>query len=176
MSALDNQPTNKNFLSPNGFKFGIKKLPNVNFFVQSVNLPSFSLGTVDVENPFIKIPFPGDKLTYGQLDVTFKVDEDLANYLELYNWLVGIGYPDNFGQRGAIEPPNVNIVSGEGVYTDAILIITNSKMNPNFQVTFKDLYPINLSELQFDSTVTDIDYLTCTATFAYRIFTISVLS
>ena len=175
MSALDNQPLNKNFLSPNGFKFSIKKIPNVNFFVQSVNLPSFSLGTVDVENPFIKIPFPGDKLTYGQLDVTFKVDEDLSNYLELYNWLVAIGYPDNFGQRGAIEPPNVNIVSGEGVYTDAILIITNSRMNANYQVTFKDSYPINLSDMQFDSTVSDIDYITCTATFAYRIFTISQL-
>ena len=176
MSVLDNQPTNKNFLSPNGFKFSIKKSPNVNFFVQSVNLPTFSLGTVDVENPFIKIPFPGDKLTYGQLDVTFKVDEDLTNYIEIYNWLVAIGYPDSFGQRASIEPPNVNIISGDGVYTDASLIITNSKMNPNYEVIFKDMYPISLSELQFDSTVTDIDYLTCTSTFAYRIFTINSLS
>jgi len=176
MSAFLNQPSNKNFLSPNGFKFSIKKLPNVNFFVQSVNIPSFNLGTVDVENPFIKIPFPGDKLTYGQLNVTFKIDEDLSNYLELYNWLIGIGYPDNFGQRRSIEPPNINLASGDGVYTDASLVITTSKMNSNFEVTFKDAYPINLSELQFDSTITDIDYITCTATFAYRIFTISQLS
>ena len=89
--------------------------------------------------------------------------------------MVGIGYPDNFGQRSAIEPPNINLMSGDGVYTDASLIITNSKMNSKFEVIFKDAYPINLSDLQFDSTVTDIDYITCSATFAYRIFTISQL-
>ena len=49
MSILDTQPTNKNFLSPLGFRFTIKKAPNLNFFVQSVNIPTLSLGTVDVE-------------------------------------------------------------------------------------------------------------------------------
>lgn len=174
MSIVDRQPVNKNFLAPHGFNFQIKKSPHVNFFVQSVNLPTFSLGTVDVENPFIKIPFPGDKLSYGTLDVTYKVDENMENYLEIYNWLIAIGYPDNFGQRSNIESKPA--MSGEGVYADLSLIILNSQMNPKFEVTFKDAYPISLSELQFDSTITDVDYLTTTVTFAYRIYTISSLS
>jgi len=174
MSALSVQPNNKNFLSPLGFKFSIKKAPNINFFVQSVNLPSISLGTVDVENPFLKIPFPGDKLSYGTLDVSFKIDEDLANYFEIYNWLIGIGYPENFGQRANIEASLP--MSGEGVYADLSLIIASSSMNPNYEVTFYDGYPINLSELNFDSTLSDVDYLTCTVTFAYRVFKIAALS
>jgi len=174
MSALSNQPGNKNFLSPLGFKFSIKKTPNINFFVQSVNLPTLSLGTAEVDNPFLKIPFPGDKLAYGTLDVTFKVDEDLSNYLEIHNWLVGIGYPDNFGQRATIEASLP--MSGEGVYADLSLIITTSAMNPNYEVTFFDAYPISLAEMSFDSTLTDVDYVTSTVTFAYRIFKISALS
>lgn len=173
MSAIDNQPTNKNFLSPLGFKFQIKKSPNLNYFVQTVTLPSLSLGTVEVENPFVKIPFPGDKLNYGQLEVSFKVDEDLQNYLEIHNWLVGIGYPDNFLQRRDIEAAPV--ITGEGVYSDITLVILTSSMNSNYEITYKDCYPTNLSELQFDTTSNDVDYLTCTATFAYRAYTLKKL-
>lgn len=168
MSATANQPTNKNFLSPLGFVFQIKKAPNLNFFTQSVSIPSFTLGTVDVENPFVKIPFPGDKINFSALDVTFKVDENLANYREIYNWIVAIGYPDEFLQRQAIE--EAGDMSGSGVYSDLSLIITTSNMKPNYEVTFYDAYPYSLTELQFDSTLTDVTYLTCTASFQYRAF------
>ena len=35
----------------------------------------------------------GDDLTFDNLEITFLVDEKLANYIELHNWLVGIGFP-----------------------------------------------------------------------------------
>ena len=76
MSATSNQPTNPSFLSPLGFKMTVKRTPTLNFFVQSVEMPSVSLGQADIETPFSKIPFPGTKLTFGNLQVTFKVDED----------------------------------------------------------------------------------------------------
>lgn len=173
MSATSNQPTNKNFLSPFGFKFLIKKAPHLNFFVQSVNVPSVSLGTVDVENPFVKIPFPGDKLSYSQLDVTFKVDEDLKNYFEVFNWLVAVGYPDNFEQRRTIEAAPA--MSGTGTYSDISLSILTSSFNGNYEVVFKDCYPTSLGEIQFDSTMVDLDYVTCTASFAYRSFSFTQL-
>jgi hypothetical protein len=174
MSTTDLLTSNKNFLSPLGFRFQIKKAPNLNFFVQTASMPTVSLGTVDVENPFVKIPFPGDKLTFGQLDISFKVDEDLTNYLEIFNWLMGIGYPDNFLQRRNIE--STPTMSGQGVYSDLSLIITSNAYNPKHEVTFHDAYPINLTELQFDSTQTDVDYLTCTVSFAYRNFVIASLT
>ena len=48
MAVLQDQPTNPQFLSPVGFNFNIRKLPNTNYFVQAVNLPGVQLG----ETPF----------------------------------------------------------------------------------------------------------------------------
>ena len=168
MSALSNQPENTAFLSPLGFKLQIKKLPNVNYFVQSVDIPSVSLGTADADTPFIKIPFPGTKLTYGNLQVTFKVDEDLKNYLEIYDWLKSVGFPDNFAQYTNVA--GAALASGDGVFSDISLIVLTSAMNPNIEFTFQDCFPVDLSALQFDSTSVDVQYLTATVSFANRKF------
>lgn len=173
MTAISNQPSNISFLSPLGFKFVIKKAPHVNFFVQSVNLPSVSLGEADVETPFSKIPFPGTKLTFGNLSVTFKIDEDMKNYLEMFNWMKELGFPDNFAQYQSIA--NRSIYTGDGVFSDITLLVTTSAMNPNIEITFFDCFPIDLSELSFDSTSADVDYLTATVTFANRRFDVRAL-
>ena len=173
MSVLDNQPTNQNFLSPLGFKLQVKKTPHVNYFVQSVNIPSVSLGTADADTPFIKIPFPGTKLTFGNLQVTFKVDEDMANYLEIYGWLRAVGFPDNFAQYTNIA--GAALASGDGVFSDITLVVLDSAMNPNLEVTFFDCFPVDLSSIELDSTSGDVQYVTATVTFANRRFEIKTL-
>ena len=99
MALQDTQPDNKNFLSPIGFQFSIQKLPHVNYFCQSANIPEITLSEVERMSPFIKLPTPGTQLTFGALSITFRVDEDLKNYKEMYNWMIGLGFPDNFEQR-----------------------------------------------------------------------------
>jgi hypothetical protein len=173
MSVLDNQPTNQNFLSPLGFKLQVKKTPHVNYFVQSVNIPSVSLGTAEADTPFTKLPFPGTKLTFGNLQVTFKVDEDMANYLEIYTWLRGVGFPDNFAQYTNIA--GAALTSGEGVFSDITLVVLDSAMNPNIEVTFFDCFPVDLSSIDLDSTSGDVQYVTATVTFANRRFEIKTL-
>ena len=76
------EPTNKNFLSPLGFDFRVKKLPTTNFFVTRVAVPGFSLGVVESPTPFVRMPVPGDKIQFNDLQVTFKIDEDMKNYLD----------------------------------------------------------------------------------------------
>ena len=49
---------------------------------------------MDQENLFIRIPVPGDKLAFSLL--SFSIDEDMKNFKEIYDWLIGLGYPDNF--------------------------------------------------------------------------------
>ena len=39
------------------------------------------------------IPVPGDKLCFGDLEITFLVDENLENYREIHGWMYGIGFP-----------------------------------------------------------------------------------
>ena len=65
-------PENKNFLSPIGFQFAIQRLPNVNYFCTSASIPEISVGEVETQNPFIRLPTPGEKLAFGQLQLQFR--------------------------------------------------------------------------------------------------------
>jgi hypothetical protein len=170
MAILANQPDNINFLSPLGFRFTLARSPNLNFFATDVNLPSLSLGFIEVPTPFKVLDFPGDRLDYGDLQVTFKVDEDFQNYFEIYNWIVALGFPDQYSQykRVAAADPGVK----ETVFSDAVLTIMNSGMVPNIEVRFQDLFPTSLGDINFTTTDSDVNYVTNTVSFKYKIFTV----
>lgn len=157
---------NKNMLSPLGFSFSIKKLPEFNFFVQSVTLPGVSFPPIDQPTPFKIVPRYGDHLVYGELSVTFKVNEDLGNYIELYNWLVGLSFPENFDQYKNLAESDKQLI-GEGLESDSYLMIMSSAMNPIIRVDIEDLFPVSLSDLTFDSRDTAVDYLEATASFKF---------
>ena len=72
MSAIDNRPTNLNFLSEVGFKFEISRAPSFNYFIQKVDFPGVTLPTVYRPNPFVRDTVPGDQISYDSLTVYFK--------------------------------------------------------------------------------------------------------
>lgn len=171
MSAiLDQTPTNKNFLSPLNFKFTIKKAPHVNFFIQKVNVPQINLVAPNVSTPFVNTPYPGDHITYGELQITFKVDEDLQNYLEIHNWIKSLGKPDNFEQYRAIE--EVKSWTGDGIYSDISVMILSSTKSANYEVVYTDAHPVSLSGLTFGTTDEDVNYIEATASFKYTLYNI----
>ena len=89
---------NRNFLSPTGFKFAITRTPAAAFFCNQANIPSMDLG-VAIQPTYLKdIEVPGDKLQFGDLTIRFMVDEDLFNYMEIHNWMRGLGYPEKLDQ------------------------------------------------------------------------------
>lgn len=161
----------KNFLSPLNFSFTLGRTPTLEYFVQKVNLPGVGYPQGEMPTPLINIPMPGNKLMFQPLEITFKVDENLGNYLEIFSWLEGLGHPVSFDQYAAIA--NNSITSGNGVYSDATLTILSSKKNPNKSFTFTDCFPISLGALRFETTTTDIDYVTCDTILAYRSFGVS---
>lgn len=165
-----NTPVNKNFLSPLGFSFSIKKLPTTNFFVTRATLPGFNLGIATVPNPFVRIPLPGDKIDFSDLQVTFKIDEDMKNYIEIYNWVMGLGFPDNYGQYDALKKQQRG--SGEGVYSDASLTVLTSAMNPNIEYTFRNAFPYSISDVDFNTSSADVEYIEATVSFKFELFTI----
>jgi hypothetical protein len=170
MAALENTPTNPNFLSPLNFKFSIKRAPHVNFFVQKINLPSISLPTIDTPTPFVKIPQPGEHLDYADLTLSFRVDENLQNYLEIHNWIRALGKPKDFSEyRALAQNPNY---TGDGLRSDLTLMILSSSKNPNYEIVFTDAYPYDISELTFDTTKSDVEFIEATATFKYVLFEI----
>jgi len=170
MSAIDNTPTNRNFLSPLNFRFQIKKSPHINFFLQKVNIPDIFLKQVDTPNPFVTTPYPGEHLTYGMLNIEFKVDESLKDYLEIHNWLVALGKPENFNQYKEIQ--DKPSYTGDGIYSDISLIVLTSTKMANYEITFADAFPISLSQLKFDTTDESVNYITASAQFKYTYYNI----
>lgn len=158
---------NKSFLSNNKFEFTIKRLPNLTFFVQGISLPEISLSTTDVPTPFTRVSLPGNQLSFGQLTITYIIDENMESWFELYNWMNSLGNPDSLDKRGNLTdtPGKTNSVT-----SDAALIIKTNANNPNIIINFKDIYPSSLSEVTFTSTDTQ-EFLTTSCTFSYTSYT-----
>jgi len=189
-SPLARQPEKLDYASPTQFKFGIHQLPKVEFFTVSANVPGISAGVVTRATPFKDIPLVGEKLTYENLSITFQIDEYLENYISLHNWMKGIGFPtdrqefrtfrdvtSNTPASGKTPPVDLvgKAVPDRALYSDAYLMILSNKNNPIVEVNFQNVFPISLSALDFTQAVTDIEYMTATAEFAYQIYEINTL-
>ena len=153
-------PTNVNLLSPVGFRFSVEFIPMTNWFLTSVNLPGISLAEVPHPTPLMQAAVPGNDLVFDPLSITFLVDEDLNNWRELYDWLIGIGFPNDYSEYKDQK-------QNRQIYSDATLTILNSNMNPNYQILFRDLFPTNISEVALDSASADIEGIKATASFRY---------
>lgn len=166
-------PSNSNsisFLSPLKFSFSIKKLPNVNFFAQSLILPSITLPPTFVPTPFVKLPKPGDHLEYGEIQVTFRVDEDMRNYREIFVWLNALGFPENFEQYKALADKDsiLNVGEDDALVSDATIMIYDSNSNKNIEIKIIDMFPTSLLDLLFDMKPEgNIEYVESTATFSF---------
>ena len=172
---------NRNFLAPTGFKFVLEKTPAVAFFCQTANIPSLDLG-IAVQPTYLKdIDRPGDKLQFGDLSVRFLVDEDLKNYMELQNWMRGLGYPEKLDQiydlqRTGNKAMDLKSRQLENVFSDGSMTILNSSFVSNFLIKFQGLFPYSLTTLSFDATDTDIEYFTAEASFKYTYYEITDLA
>jgi hypothetical protein len=177
MSTLNTTPTSLNFLSPLKFAFNIKKLPQVNFYVQSLVLPSLSVQANYQPTPFVKLPIPGDHIDFGEVQVTFRVDEDMLNYLEIFKWLEHLGFPENFDQYRTLADSDArnNVGQTDGIMSDGTIIIYNSNSNVNMQVNLVNMFPTSLLDLLFDLKQSDVEYIEATATFAFERMTITKL-
>ena len=165
---------NRNFLSPTGFKFALKRCPSAAFFCNQANIPSLDLGVAQQTSYLKDIDIPGDKIVFGDLNLRFLVDEDLFNYMEIQNWIRGLGYPEKLGQlEDLAEEGKIKSrfgQKGENIYSDATLQILSNSLVPKFQVMFKDVFPYSLSTISFDATDTDIDCFTAEVSFKYTIY------
>ena len=189
-SPLARQPDKLDYASPTQFKFGIHQLPKVEFFTVSANVPGISADTITYPTPFKDIPTVGDKLTYENLSITFQVDEYLENYVSLHNWMRGIGFPSNRQEfrtfrdvtsntpaAGKVQPVDLvgKAIPDRALYSDAYLMVLSNKNNPIVEVNFQNIFPVSLGALDFTQNVSDVEYMTATAEFAYQIYEINTL-
>ena len=172
--------SNVNFLSPIEFKLVLNRLPNVEFFVKSANVPGISSGATEIVTPFKNVFQHGDKLAYDEFTVSVICDENMVAFKEISDWLVAVTMPENFAQYAGLKPDTygkggepVN-QQGDGVTSDATLIILNSNKNSNVKVKFNEMFPIAVGSIQLDTSGVDLTPPTFDITFKYNKYTIEV--
>jgi len=183
ISSITTTPV-ANFLRPTAFRFSIKNLPSIAFTCQSANLPSLTLGFTNQPTPFIDIPHVGDKNVFGDFTIRFLITEDMSNYIELYEWLVALGFPTDYNQYRNFTGDRLNrfpfVRDAFGgpiavAYSDATLTILDSNNIPKTNIQFKDVFPISVEALDFDITSSSVEYFVGIASFKYKQFEIEAL-
>lgn len=142
-----------NNLSLLNFKLKLPSAKEVEYRVQSVTIPGLNLGTATMPNPFTPIFEPGN-ITYDDLSVQFLVGEELRDYLEIFDWMEGLGHPDNLSQY-------------KNKRGDCSVIVLNSAKHPIYSIDFSDAYPVSLSPINFDSMMMDTTYFTASVSFRF---------
>ena len=190
INAYSRQPTKQDYASPTQFKFQITKLPKVEYFCTAANIPGISIPSPSQPTPLADIPLPGDTISFDDLSVTFLVDENLENYREIHGWMYGIGFPISRTQFGDLvdagkdrfptigkdslktDPGKVKYGAKPlgPIFSDATLNVLTSKNNANIEVRFSDVFPTALSGLDFNQQADDVNYLSATVTFKYKIY------
>ena len=171
-SPFRNQIQNRNFLAPVGFKFTLAKYPKVDFFSNSARIPEITLGTA-IQPSYLKdIDVPGEKLTFGDLNIRFLVDENMENYMAVHNWLKGVGFPETPQQFKDQTTDSDGLRDEKEVFSDGSLHILNSNFQDVAIVKFNDLFPVGLTSLEFDATETDINYFTAEVVMRYTVYSI----
>ena len=172
-NIINREPTKLDYASPIQFRFKMTKIPKVEFFVQTANIPGINLGTAVVPSPLYDYPVPGDKIDYGDLDIEFFIDENLENYLQIEKWMRSLGFPESIGESIPLDPNEEDLLMG--ARSDGTLLIYNSNFQPIAKINFKDLFPIALTPVPFSADATDINYIMATVTFKYTIFNVESL-
>ena len=171
--AFANQISNRNFLSPTGFKFTLAKEPKVSFFCTTARIPEISLQLATQPSYLKDIDIPGEKLNYGDLTLKFLVDEDLVNYMAIHNWLTGLGFPESGQDFADLTTSKVSgLRDMNEQFSDGNLMILNSNYKTSAIVKFKNLFPYSLTSLDFDTSLTDIQYFTAEVAFKYTVYTV----
>ena len=194
VNVITREPSKQDYASPVQFRFKITKLPKTEYFVQTANLPSITLDEVSQSTRLQTIKMPGSTLSFGPLDLSFLVDENLDNYKELHDWMIGLGSPESDEQfaallrtgndrfagstaSSAVTGSNIATPLNEGaIYSDATLTILNSKNIAKTEIRFKNVYPTALGSLSYDVKQSDVDYLQGSASFSYMYYEIVQVS
>ena len=188
------QPAKMDYASPIQFRFKCTKLPEVEFTCQTANIPGISLGSATQPTPLVDIPIPGDKISFQSLDINFLVDENLNNYKEIHDWILGLGFPSNHTQFQNLQTDGSDRFPGStrstaatgtstpqplsegGTYSDATLTVLNSKNIAKTEIRFQNIYPTSLGSLSYDVKLSDVDYLQAAVSFNYMYYEIVQVS
>ena len=172
MTVLTRTPDNTNLLQPTKYLLTFDRIPTVQYFCQAVNIPGVSVGQAPINFPSVDVYSPGNKIAYNNLNINFMVDEGMVGWQNLYDWFRSFASPDGTDERNVLN----NLASQKKFNTkkpylsDATLTILSALNNPVVRVQFINMFPVSISDLNFDTKQSADDIMVGTANFVYEQF------
>jgi hypothetical protein len=171
MTAITRTPQNTNLLQPTKFLLSFDRIGSVQYFCQSANIPGMSVGEAPISNPMLDIQAPGNKMVYNKFTVKFIVDEKMDSWQQIHSWFRSMASPESFNERNTLsERQNIYRSNKLRSYSDATLTVMSALNNPIIRVQFINMFPISLSDIDFDTTLSADTIITADATFAFDYF------
>ena len=154
---LQQNPENKDLLINTNFTISIKRCPSFSYFTQSVSLSELGGDPLEADyfiGPKLQLPTVG--AAFKDFTIKFLVNNDLSNYNEILRWLREATPYTDFSE---VKPLNE-------VMSEAFIIINSNRKNPVLKITFRNIFPTELSGFEMRNTESDIPPITATVKFA----------
>lgn len=139
----------KDLIKPNSFKFifGENNMADIELAITEINVPDVSIANAIVTEMYRSPQFGGTKIEYAQVTINFIVDEDLSNWLQLFDWIKMVR-------------------AGEMLYPDGHVYIMTNRNNYFMRFNYLKMIPENLSGLNFNVTDSSLATMSADATFS----------
>ena len=136
-----NEPNNDISLAGmNNATFVCSRMPEMTYELKNLTIPGLSVAATDIPLPQIaQFSVPATVVEDDEITLTFVVDENFKNYFEIYNWMKS----------------NLKEVYHKDMTCDGTIVILNNHKNPILRITLVDMYPSQLSEINFDFTMAE---------------------
>lgn len=171
MAITTRTPENTNLLQPTKFLLTFDRIPGVTYFCQEANIPGLQLPAIIVSSPSLDYHVAGNKLSYSTFNIKFMVDEKVESWKNIHEWLMSIGSPHGTEERNYLTRlQNEFKQTSFPQYSDAILTVLSNLNNPILRVQLIGLFPMSLSDIQFDTTQSADHIITADASFSVKYF------
>ena len=171
MSALDRTPEHTGFLQPTKFLLTFDRIPNVTYFCQEANIPGVTIPAIVVPTPMLDYHVTGNKMTFSTFNIRFMIDSRAEDWKSIYNWILSLASPHGFEERNQLTALQNQYKNTDFKgYSDAVLTALSNLNNPIFRVHLVGLFPISLSDIQFDTTLSADHIMTADASFSVKYF------
>ena len=155
------------------FKLVFDAIPNVLFRLQSINMPGVTANPVTLPTPLASTyQWYGEKLTYEEFTATYVVDEELANFEELYKWMLSLTNAQKTDQFHANPSKIPDPTKNKKDFSDATLFFLDANKSTKKKIVFSNVFPIAMQSIDLEYSNIDPENVLSTVTFTYDYFTI----
>jgi hypothetical protein len=175
MTVLNRNPENTNLLQPTKFLMAFSRIPDTQYFLQSVNLPGITGNQIPMSSPGLDYFLAGNKMSYSNLTITFLLDEEMLAWRNIHKWFRSFASPEGTNERNSLASVqnSKNTKNHEmNAYSDGSLNILTNLNNSNIRIDFYNMFPISMSDVEFDTRKSAEETMTCEATFVFEYFNI----